>query len=198
MRRLLQGYGVLWTLKVSPELTAPQFGVLNSLADGPGIDQRQVGERISLDRSTVADVVNRLVRRGLIAKVRDPADGRRDMLSLTAAGRSQLRQARVAVDALREEVFASLDDRERAELRRLLIKVIERLEELRTTGSPATDTDPRASQHRQGQLCLGGLSQSSGGSGGSCERVDEHVHDLWGELLLAGDGVNSLAPQGRS
>ena len=43
-----------------------------------------------------------------------------------------------------------------------------------------------------------GLSHSPGRSGGSCERVDEHVHDLWGELLLAGDGVNSLAPQGCS
>ena len=43
-----------------------------------------------------------------------------------------------------------------------------------------------------------GLSHSPGRSGGSCERVDEGVHDLWGELLLAGDGVNSLAPQGGS
>ncbi len=43
-----------------------------------------------------------------------------------------------------------------------------------------------------------GLSHSPGRSGGSCERVDEGVHDLWSELLLAGGGVNSLAPQGCS
>ena len=43
-------------------------------------------------------------------------------------------------------------------------------------------------------FCHCGLSHSPGRSGGSCERVDEGVHDLWGELLLAGDGVNSLAP----
>ena len=27
-------------------------------------------------------------------------------------------------------------------------------------------------------------------------RVDEGVHDLWGEALQAGDGIYSLAPQG--
>jgi len=43
-----------------------------------------------------------------------------------------------------------------------------------------------------------GLSHSPGGSGGSGERVDEHVQDLRGESLLAGVGVNSLARQGRS
>ncbi len=131
LRRLLQGYGALWAAEVSAELTPPQFGVLSALADESGIDQRSLGERISVDRSTIADVVNRLARRDLVAKARDANDGRRDVLSLTPDGRSQLGQARIAVDRLRHQAFAALSDEEKLEFVGLLERVVGRIDELR-------------------------------------------------------------------
>ncbi|WP_349817009.1 MarR family transcriptional regulator [Frankia sp. Cppng1_Ct_nod] len=71
---------------VSEETTPPQFAVLNCLIVEPEIDQKTLGERASLDRSNVADVVNRLVQRGLVRRVRDPLDGRRNLLRLTRHG----------------------------------------------------------------------------------------------------------------
>lgn len=143
VRRLLQGYGALWNLGVSPDLTSPQFGVLSALADEPGIDQRSLGERMSVDRSTIADVVCRLARRNLVAKERDRNDGRRDVLSLTPEGRRQLGNTRTAVDGLRHQVFASLTEHETAEFVRLLEKIIERIDTLRSPGLVPPDAPGR-------------------------------------------------------
>ena len=85
-RRLQQAHHLLWNAMVSQEITSPQFAVLNSLTAEPGLDQRTVGERVGLDRSTVAEVITRLLRRELLDKVRDPNDGRRFLLRLTEDG----------------------------------------------------------------------------------------------------------------
>ncbi|MGV9899149.1 MarR family winged helix-turn-helix transcriptional regulator, partial [Streptomyces tendae] len=85
-RRLQQAHYLLWNTMVSEETTSPQYAVLNALVAEPGLDQRTVGERVGLDRSTIAEVVSRLGRRELLDKVRDPQDGRRSLLRLTDEG----------------------------------------------------------------------------------------------------------------
>src|ERR1044072_2157868 len=82
-RRLQQAHYLLWNTMVSEEINSPQVAVLNALVAEPGPDQRTVGERVGLDRSTIAEVISRLGRRGLLDKVRDPQDGRRSLLRTT-------------------------------------------------------------------------------------------------------------------
>ncbi|MFD6278235.1 MarR family winged helix-turn-helix transcriptional regulator [Streptomyces sp. NPDC060209] len=97
-RRLQQAHHLLWSTMVSQEITSPQFAVLNALTAEPGLDQRTVGERVGLDRSTVAEVITRLLRRELLDKMRDPLDGRRFLLRLTDEGaRTHARLARRTV-----------------------------------------------------------------------------------------------------
>lgn len=103
-RRLQQAHYLLWNAMVSEEITSPQFAVLNTLVAEPGLDQRTVGDRVGLDRSTVAEVIARLIRRELLDKVRDPQDGRRFLLRLTDDGVRT--QRRLAVRAARmSQVF---------------------------------------------------------------------------------------------
>ena len=104
----------LWTELVPGELTAPQFAVLDALAEEPGIDQRTVGERASLDKATMAELISRLVRRGLVLRRRDPADGRRNLLALSPAGSELLNQVRGGVDDVQRQLLEPLgvDDRE--------------------------------------------------------------------------------------
>jgi putative acetyltransferase len=47
----------------------------------------ELGERLVLEKSTMSRLVNGLLERGHIRSVRDPQDGRRRLLSLTARGR---------------------------------------------------------------------------------------------------------------
>ncbi|MBL7499587.1 MarR family winged helix-turn-helix transcriptional regulator [Frankia nepalensis] len=124
-RRLQQVIHQLWTASVSTEITPPQFVVLNSLRASPDIDQRTLGERACLDRSTVADVVARLVQRGLIRRVRDPHDGRRNVLRLTTRGESTHTEVAQRAEAMNEQLLAPLSGDDQAALITLLNRVVE-------------------------------------------------------------------------
>jgi DNA-binding MarR family transcriptional regulator len=124
-RRLQQVIHQLWTASVSTETTPPQFVVLNSLRASPDIDQRTLGERACLDRSTVADVVARLVQRGLIRRVRDPHDGRRNVLRLTVRGENTHAEVATRAETMNEQLLAPLSGDEQVALVTLLNRVVE-------------------------------------------------------------------------
>ena len=123
-RRLQQVTFQLWTTTVSTETTPPQFVVLNSLLADPDIDQRTLGEHASLDRSTVADVVARLVQRGLVRRVRDPLDGRRNVLRLTPRGEQVHLEIATRAERMNETVVSPLSADEQATLISLLSRIV--------------------------------------------------------------------------
>src|ERR1700674_2421688 len=86
LRRAVQVMNQLWNEEVSHTITSPQFAALNALYSEPNLDQRTLGQRISLDRSTMAEVASRLSTRGLIRSERDTRDGRRKTIALTPKG----------------------------------------------------------------------------------------------------------------
>ncbi|MER7490092.1 MarR family transcriptional regulator [Streptomyces sp. NPDC126497] len=94
------------------EITSPQFAVLNAVVAEPGLDQRTVGERVGLDRSTIAEVIARLIRRGLLDKVRAPRDGRRFLLHLTDDGVRTHRRLTVRTARMNQVLLAPLDTAE--------------------------------------------------------------------------------------
>jgi len=68
-------------------LTYPQYLVLLVLWERDGLTVSELGERLSLDSGTLTPLLKRLEAGGLVARIRDTADGRRVHVSLTAAGR---------------------------------------------------------------------------------------------------------------
>ncbi|GAA0507907.1 MarR family winged helix-turn-helix transcriptional regulator [Streptomyces antimycoticus] len=130
-RRFQQAHSLLWGAMVSEEITSPQFAVVNALMEKPEIDQRTLSEHVHLDRSTIADLVARLARRGLLERVRDPNDGRRNVLRLTDEG-ARVHRKLVTRTARMNRVFLSpLDETERETLLRLIARVTDAAEELR-------------------------------------------------------------------
>lgn len=130
-RRLQQAHHLLWNTMVSEEITSPQFAVLNALVAEPGLDQRTVGERVGLDRSTIAEVTARLIRRGLLDKVRDPRDGRRFQLRLTDDGARVHRGLTVRTARMNQVFLAPLDAGEREVFIGLMRRVADAAEDLR-------------------------------------------------------------------
>ncbi|WP_083819724.1 MarR family transcriptional regulator [Frankia inefficax] len=124
-RRLQQVTHQLWGASVSTDTTPQQFAVLSSLRAAPDMDQRSLAEHVCLDRSTVADVVARLVQRGLIRRVRDPRDGRRNVLRLTSRGESTQSEIVPRAQTMNEELLAPLSDEERVTLVALLSRVVD-------------------------------------------------------------------------
>ncbi|TWV40404.1 winged helix DNA-binding protein [Streptomyces misionensis] len=130
-RRLQQAHHLLWTTMVSEEITSPQFAVLNTLAAEPGLDQRTVGERVGLDRSTIAEVISRLIRRGFLDKDRDPRDGRRFLLRLTDDGLRAHRRLTVRTARMNRIFLAPLSTEEQTLFLDLIRRVADAADELR-------------------------------------------------------------------
>ena len=124
LRRAVQVMNLLWGDEVSHVITSPQFAALNALYSEPNLDQRTLGVRISLDRSTMAEVVARLSDRGLIQATRDTRDGRRKTIALTAGGLRTVRQLIPRTHAMTARLVGPLDSRQRDELLSLLTKVV--------------------------------------------------------------------------
>lgn len=120
LRRAQQVHQAVWQRDVSIEVTSVQFAALAVLDRVPGASQAELGGELFLDRSTIADIVSRMARRGLLARTQDAEDRRRNILHLTEAGRATLAELRPRVAAIEPILTGALDDGERAELRRML------------------------------------------------------------------------------
>ncbi len=125
LRRAQQLHLAVWLRDVSAETTSVQFAALTVLDQRPGASQRELGRVLDLDRSTIADLVTRMVRRGLIERERDTDDRRRNVLQLTPAGHDELAYLRPRVEAIEPTLTAGLRPSERDELRRLLYRILE-------------------------------------------------------------------------
>lgn len=124
LRRAVQAMNVLWDEEVSHTITSPQFATLNALYSEPDLDQRTLGQRVSLDRSTMAEVVARLSDRGLIRTERDTRDGRRKTITLTAKGLHTVQQLIPRTHAMTARLVAPLDAGQRRVLLQLLTEVV--------------------------------------------------------------------------
>ena len=124
LRRAVQVMNLIWDEEVSHVITSPQFAALNALYSEPNLDQRTLGLRVSLDRSTMAEVVARLSDRGLIQTARDTRDGRRKTIALTAKGLHTVQQLIPRTHAMTARLVGPLDSGQREDLLRLLTRVV--------------------------------------------------------------------------
>jgi DNA-binding MarR family transcriptional regulator len=99
-------------------LTASEVAALAELAGVDGLSQRQLGERLGLEKSTTSRLAAGLEGRGWLVRERDPANRRYYRLRLTARGRHVARRVVSDLDAHRRSLLAALTDDERAALTR--------------------------------------------------------------------------------
>ncbi|WP_431918117.1 MarR family winged helix-turn-helix transcriptional regulator [Nonomuraea jabiensis] len=124
-RRLQQAHKLLWAELVGDDLTSPQFAVLNLLEQHPNIDQRRLSELVGMDRSTTAEIVQRLLARRLLTRMKDVRDGRRNVLQLDPRGAELLRRTLPAAAEVSRELVAVLSDGDRREFLRILNLLVE-------------------------------------------------------------------------
>jgi DNA-binding MarR family transcriptional regulator len=89
--------------------------------------QRELGTLMDVDPSILVTLLNPLEADGYLSRERDAADRRRHVVSLTRAGEQQLERAAQAQRDAEDELFASLTDTQRDQLRRLLLVLREQL-----------------------------------------------------------------------
>ncbi|MDR5835790.1 MarR family transcriptional regulator [Caballeronia sp. LZ034LL] len=124
VRRAQQRHLAVWQSEVSTEITSVQYAALEILQRTPGVNQRQLGDELDVDRSTIAELVARMARNELIERSDDPVDKRSYVLSLTPAGKKQLATLRPRVEQVERILTARLSAAEGRELRRLLLALL--------------------------------------------------------------------------
>jgi len=103
--------------------SAYQYSVLALLDEGPRTAQAAIADALQFDPSQLVAMLDALESRGLIERKRDPNDRRRQMVSLTAAGKRQLAAFRKLVQRIEDDFLEPLDEDERRELHELLLRV---------------------------------------------------------------------------
>ncbi|MDQ1579166.1 MAG: MarR family transcriptional regulator, lower aerobic nicotinate degradation pathway regulator [Microbacteriaceae bacterium] len=125
LRRAQQLHAAVFAEVVSEaDLTTPQFAVLTALRSSPGIDQVRLSQHLGIDRSTIADVSTRLEERGLIRRQRDGQDARRNLLTLTRAGRALYDRTMPEVVDVGKRLVAPLTAKEQALLMKFLTAIV--------------------------------------------------------------------------
>ncbi|RCV48507.1 MarR family winged helix-turn-helix transcriptional regulator [Marinitenerispora sediminis] len=93
------------------------------LADQGPTGQAHLAEAVGVDPSVLVAILNDLERDGLAERRRDPADRRRHIVEISAAGRRLADDVHGAIAAVEGSLFADLDAAEVAALQRLLDRI---------------------------------------------------------------------------
>ncbi|MGR6320098.1 MarR family transcriptional regulator [Micromonospora soli] len=101
------------------------YRVLAALEEFGPASQAELGRRCRMDRSDVVAAVTELEGEGFAERSADPADRRRNIVTITRAGTQQLRRLDRALDTVQDELLAPLSATERQTLVALLGKLIE-------------------------------------------------------------------------
>jgi len=102
-------------------VTALQYTALSVLERRPTMSSSDLARASFVRAQSTHDLVTALTRRGLIERTVDPANRRRLLIGLTAAGRAFLAEYDPVVAALEERMLRELTGEERELFRRFLV-----------------------------------------------------------------------------
>lgn len=147
VRRLVRGLRLAeQRTRSATGLSAAQLFVLTALRDATGSSLSELAERTLTDRTSVRAVVERLESDGAVRTARDPADLRRTLVHVTAAGLRRLDRAPAPPTV---QLLTALRRLAPDQLRRLTSSLGDLLGAMGLDDAPATMLFERdAAQHR--------------------------------------------------
>ncbi len=89
-------------------LTARQFTILRAVEGNEGASQTALVQVTGIDRSTMADVVARLIDQGYLHRRRRSDDARANTVRLSSAGRRAVRTNAPGVDGVDKDILQAL------------------------------------------------------------------------------------------
>jgi len=107
------------------ELTAVQYAALVAIGLHPQIDATRISRLISLDRSTLGDVLERIEAKGLVVRSASPSDRRVKLLSLSAEGKKLIAAVSMPVQRVQKRLLEPLTPKEQQTFVELLSRLTE-------------------------------------------------------------------------
>jgi DNA-binding MarR family transcriptional regulator len=106
-------------------LRSHHYRLLAALEEWGPIGQADLGRGTGIDRSDLVTWLGELERRGLSERTVNPTNRRRNIVTITPAGKRQLRALDKVIDGIQGRVLAPLSQRQRSQLIRLLRKLVD-------------------------------------------------------------------------
>src|SRR5579862_1462972 len=116
--------GARMTARHMPLTARSDFAVLAALEEYGPLSQADLGRRLDLDRNDISGIVTRLTGGRHVDRQADPANRRRNVVTLTASGQRHLEEIQRHADAAQDDLLAGLSAAERRQLNELLAKLL--------------------------------------------------------------------------
>jgi DNA-binding MarR family transcriptional regulator len=130
IRRCQQFYGDLYAREAGgKELTKQQFTLLCALEQNDGASQTALVEITGIDRSTLAEMVRRMLEKGLLSRERTEEDQRANAVAISPSGRKALRGARNAADRAERAFLEALPAPDRQKFVKALSQIAQAAEQ---------------------------------------------------------------------
>lgn len=115
LRRAQQYAHDLYSKEVGSSGPTPrQYEVLHVVAANEGLSQTDLVGHTGIDRSTLADMIARMMKKGLLSRKRTKEDARANAVSITAAGKRMLTAANNKVAKAEKAALAVLPKTQQA------------------------------------------------------------------------------------
>lgn len=105
--------------------TPRQFAALISVHQNPGLSQVALVDRTRIDRSTTAEMIERLAQRGMVRRERNKEDHRTNALFLTDKGLAFVSRAVAGVNRAQARILAPIPKGDRARFMSYLARILE-------------------------------------------------------------------------
>ncbi|MEU8438675.1 MarR family winged helix-turn-helix transcriptional regulator [Streptomyces sp. NPDC029216] len=99
--------------------------VLAATAEYGPVAQADLGRRLAVDPKDMVGILNHLQEAGLVLRTPDPADRRKNAVTVTPEGQALLARCATLAEAANRELLAPLTEEEQATLMALLARVHE-------------------------------------------------------------------------
>ena len=121
----------------SGDVTPRQFAVLVTVSQNEGLSQTHLVERTGIDRSTLADIVRRMLKKGLLQRRRTREDARAYAVKLTEEGWRVLKSVDPLARKVDDRILASLPSAQRERLLQDLNAIVLALSKMQMKDSPS-------------------------------------------------------------
>ncbi len=111
------------------DMTSEQWGAIIILLNEGAMTQRQLGERLHLEKSSVSRLTDGLEKRGWIVRTKAPSDNRQRLVTPTPKALKTAEHCATIARAIHEEAQLGMNENEMIASRSLLTRIIKNLEE---------------------------------------------------------------------
>ena len=119
------------------DLTPRQYAVLVAVSQNQGVSQTHLVDKTGVDRSTLADIVRRMLKKGLLQRRRTKEDARAYSVKLTEEGWKVLKAADPLAKKVDDKILSVLPGQQRERFLQDLNLIVKALGKLQAAESAA-------------------------------------------------------------